>query len=94
MMIWILIGAHSNLKAVKNLAVLLMKFVGKNNFTFYWKNLKYYNFVLYSSRKQAFNRTIQRINELNRKYNEGTLSYVSGINQFSDLVFVSFKLDI
>ena len=56
-----------------------MKFVGKNNFTFYWKNLKYYNFVLYSSRKQAFNRTIQRINELNRKYNEGTLSYVSGI---------------
>ena len=45
---------------------------------------------IYFFRKQAFNKTIQKINELNDQYNKGKLSHVSGINQFADLVYISF----
>lgn len=37
-------------------------------------------------RKIEFNNSITKINELNKLYNEGKISYISGINKFSDWV--------
>jgi hypothetical protein len=39
-----------------------------------------------SKRRSIFLNNLNKINELNKKYNDGNLKYVSGINKFSDWV--------
>lgn len=47
---------------------------------------KYLNKFTYIKRLNIFKKNLAKINELNEKYNNGTLTYMSGITKFSDWV--------
>jgi hypothetical protein len=42
--------------------------------------------VIIIKRKSIFNDSITKINEYNKNYNDGNISHISGINEFSDWV--------
>ena len=50
--------------------------------------------MFYSSRKQTFNRTIQRINELNKKYNEDVLEILKPAYPWKKEILDTYKIQL
>lgn len=79
------------------LSVALVTVASKNNSTDEWEEFKSVHGKKYSSdeealRKEIFSKHKALVNLHNQKFANGDVSYSIGINEFSDMVFMSYIL--